>query len=102
MQPFSKLGKLLVIALCCVLLVFMTAEAGHMHHGGVADTGHCPLCLAAHVPLAAESTLAHAVVLAFVGAVPVAAMTAAASQRKRVYRIRPPPVSPVIALHLEI
>jgi len=49
MQPFSKVAKLLTIAFCCVLLLFMTVEIAHGHADGVPDAAHCPLCGIAHM-----------------------------------------------------
>lgn len=42
------LFRVLALALCCVLLLFMTVEVAHTHDGAATDGTHCQLCLAAH------------------------------------------------------
>ncbi len=91
MPSFSKLGKLLTLALCCVLLVFMTVEVAHAHSGSATDPAHCPLCVAAHVALHSAVTVAASLFLASMGALADPAACAGFSVFRAARRIRPPP-----------
>ncbi len=93
MQLFSKIGKVLAVALCCVLMLFMTAEIAHGHPASVSATAHCPLCIAAHVPLHAAIMLTAGIMLADFGYVADSEVISGFSLHCSIYRIRPPPAS---------
>lgn len=96
-QPFSKLGRVLALALCCVLLLFLSAEAAHAHPLGSPDLAHCSLCLAAHVAPHAASALPSGVVLVVWGAVVARRVLCGYTAVEAVCRIRPPPPLPLRA-----
>ena len=93
MQLFSKIGKVLAVALCCVLMLFMTAEVAHGHPASASAVTHCPLCIAAHVPLHTAIVLTAGTMLADFGHVANSEVVAGFSLRCSIYRIRPPPAS---------
>lgn len=91
MQTFPKLGKLLAIALCCVLFLFMSVEIAHAHPLGAPDSTHCPLCVAAHVAMQSASLLAACILLAAIGKLVDRDAAAGFSVIRSARRIRPPP-----------
>ncbi len=93
MQLFLKIGKVLAVALCCVLMLFMTAEIAHGHSASVSAAAHCPLCIAAHVPLHTAIVLTAGIMLADFGCVADSEVALEFSLRRKIYRIRPPPAS---------
>lgn len=91
MQPLPKPGKLLVLALCCLLLLFFSVEVAHMHTAGAWDSGHCQLCLAAHVAVQSTSVLAAALLLSVFARVSAGQRACVSTAVHFVCRIRPPP-----------
>lgn len=89
----SRSGKIIAIALCLLLVVFMTAEAGHIHdHSQSLQHPTCPWCSMAHM-----ATLP-AAALSLEGAVLVGEIVAPQELRGRrlpeifLHHIRPPPI----------
>lgn len=90
LQTSSKLGRFLILALCGMLLLFLSAEAVHAHAGGP-DLQHCTLCLLAHaVPQAAVGVLT-AVLFTAMGKTAVPPVRSGYTPVLRQPRIRPPP-----------
>jgi hypothetical protein len=90
MRNPSKFVRILAMVLCCVLLVFLTVEAAHMHAPG-ADAGHCQLCIAAHVALGSVIVAAAALILAAIAAMMEREEEAGFWVARSTHRIRPPP-----------
>lgn len=91
MKPLSKSGRVLVLALCCVLLLFFSIEVAHLHAAGTWDAGHCQLCLAAHVAVQSTTVLAAAMLLAVFARIRCGERVSPSSSVHAVCRIRPPP-----------
>ena len=91
LRLFSRFGKLLALALCCALFLFLSVEAAHAHPLGAPDPAHCSLCLLAHVaPYTTAAPPAHVVFVAF-GAVAGRPVSSGHTAIRTVLRIRPPP-----------
>jgi hypothetical protein len=91
-QPISKFGRLLVLALCCVLLLFMSVEVAHLHATTAQDGAHCQLCMAAHVALHGGFMLAATIVLSLTALVEAGQVARGFCSVRSVSRIRPPPL----------
>ncbi len=99
MRNSSKFVRILALILCCVLLVFLTVEAAHMHAPGT-DAAHCPLCIAAHVALGGEATTIAALILATIAALAERETAAGFWVSRATHRIRPPPAHGISAAAL--
>jgi hypothetical protein len=101
MRHSSKFVRILALILCCVLLVFLTVEAAHMHAPGT-DAAHCRLCIAAHVGLSTEIVAAAALILAAVAMLIERRAAAGFWVSRSTHRIRPPPACGLLpaTLHL--
>jgi hypothetical protein len=90
MRNSSKFVRVLALVLCCVLLVFLTVEAAHMHAPGT-DAAHCRLCMAAHLGLGSVVVTWAALVLAAIAAMAERETAAGFWVSRSTHRIRPPP-----------
>jgi hypothetical protein len=91
-KTLSKFGRLLVLALCCMLVIFMTLELAHVHTAGSPDAAHCPLCIAAHTPVQTAITISATLTFALLGLVSVGDASPGIRLVRSVPRIRPPPI----------
>ena len=93
MKTLSKFGRLLVLALCCVLVIFMTVELAHVHTAGSPDATHCPLCIAAHIPIQTAITISASLTFALLGLISVGDASPGIRLVRSIPRIRPPPMA---------
>jgi hypothetical protein len=90
MRNPSKFVRILALILCCVLLVFLSVEAVHMHAPGT-DAAHCQLCTAAHIAVGTAMIAVAALILAAIAAMVEREAAAGFWVSLSENRIRPPP-----------
>lgn len=93
MQPFSKVARFFIVALCCVLLLFLTVEIAHGHADGAPDAAHCPLCAAAHVAIGVSPAWLTAAIFLLLGILCMGDSSPGSRAVLVTAFIRPPPVS---------
>ncbi|WP_124848480.1 hypothetical protein [Acidipila sp. EB88] len=86
--------RLLVLGLCCLLLVFLSAEVVHSHATGMPDATHCQWCVAAHLALQVFVLLAASLRVVAFGRVRHAGAVQGACAPRDTPCIRPPPAAP--------
>lgn len=95
MKQRTQLGRLLALCLSLLVAAFLTVQVAHSHDldSGGENSGHCPICLLAHVSTGAQAVVSIAAPMPFQSC-PVVSEPCTGSPVIAFNHVsRPPPVS---------